>query len=164
MVSSSVSGALSKAQGSDCRGMLVAVIYGISSTSMSFINKLLMTTYGFNHQFFLMFAQMAFTIVVLEALRVSGRVALPRYTPARGLNFLTPSVIYAVHSVLALHALSGMNIPMYGVVKRCGPLVTLILSIVILKKGNASCRVVSSISLITVGCLIAGGFGFISSS
>ena len=156
--------ALTTASESDCRGLLVAVIYGTSSTSMAFINKILMTTYGFNFQFVLMFVQMAFTTFVLELLRGTGRVSLPRYTLARGISFLTPSVIYAVHSVLALHALSGMNIPMYGVVKRCGPLVTLFLSSIILKKGAPSANVVTAVMLITTGCLIAGkesGFSYI---
>lgn len=151
-----MAGSIFKARESNCVGLLVAIIYGTASTSMAFINKLLMTTYGFNYQFFLMFVQMLFTVVVLEMLRTSGRITLPRYTFTRGYSFLLPSIVYAVHSVLALHALSGMNIPMYGVVKRCGPMVTLILSTLILKKGKPTVHVVSSIALITTGCLIAG--------
>merc|ERR1712223_601344 len=47
------------------------------------------------------------------------------------------------------------NIPMYGSIKRCTPLVSLILSVVVLRKSIPSKKIVLSILLITFGCLIA---------
>ena len=48
-----------------------------------------------------------------------------------------------------------MNIPMYGAVKRCTPLVSLALSVAFLRKRLPSVTVTASIVCITVGCVIA---------
>ena len=59
-------------------------------------------------------------------------------------------------STLSLIALHGMNIPMYGAIKRCTPLVNLVLSVMVLRKPFPSVLLTFSIGLITVGVLIAG--------
>ena len=51
-----------------------------------------------------------------------------------GRTLMPASLAYAMHSTVGLCALEGMNIPMYGAVKRCTPLASLVLSVVILKK------------------------------
>lgn len=61
--------------------------------------------------------------------------------------------------VLYYHKLSaGMNIPMYGAVKRCTPLVNLILAVVILRRPFPSVMLITSILIITAGCFVAGTF------
>ena len=65
------------------------------------------------------------------------------------------SACFATHSSLSLIALHGMNIPMYGAIKRCTPLVNLVLSVVILKKTMPSALLISSIALITAGAFVA---------
>ena len=72
-----------------------------------------------------------------------------------GLDFLPCSACFATHSSLSLIALHGMNIPMYGAIKRCTPLVNLVLSVVILKKAMPSALLISSIALITAGAFVA---------
>ena len=59
-------------------------------------------------------------------------------------------------STLSLIALHGMNIPMYGAIKRCTPLVNLVLSVMVLRKPFPSVLLTFSIGLITIGVLIAG--------
>ena len=49
-----------------------------------------------------------------------------------------------------------MNIPMYGAIKRCTPLVNLVLSVMVLRKPFPSVLLTFSIGLITIGVLIAG--------
>ena len=44
---------------------------------------------------------------------------------------------------------------MYGAIKRCTPLVNLVLSVVILKKAMPSALLISSIALITAGAFVA---------
>ena len=48
-----------------------------------------------------------------------------------------------------------MNIPMYGAIKRCTPIVSLALSVLILKKAAPSQTVVLSVLVITFGIIIA---------
>lgn len=138
------------------RGISAAVFYGASSSSMALINKAVLNTYGFNFPFFIMTCQMLFSLLLLELLKILKQVDLSSYTFARGRQFFWPSISYAFHATLSLIALSRMNIPMYGVLKRCVPLVNLILAIVVLKKGIPSTGVIVSVIIITLGCVIAG--------
>ncbi|XP_014677618.1 PREDICTED: solute carrier family 35 member D3-like [Priapulus caudatus] len=137
-------------------GIGAAVFYGVCSSSMAFLNKAVLNTYGFNYPFFIMTLQMLFSVVVLEALRLTNKVNIPAYSLARGRYFLLPSICYAFHATLSLVALSGMNIPMYGLLKRCTPLVNLALSVFMLKKGAPPATVVVAVMLITGGCVVAG--------
>ena len=86
---------------------------------------------------------------------MTGFLNLPPYSFRDGKDFLPASLLFALHATLSLFALHGMNIPMYGAIKRCTPLVSLILSVIVLRKAVPSKPIVLSILLITLGCLIA---------
>lgn len=137
-------------------GVFAAVFYGTCSASMAFANKAIISSYNFDVPFLILVLQMLVSIAMVEILMLCGWNKLPPYTFERGRMFLLPSICAALHSSLSLIALKGMNIPMYGALKRCTPMVNLILSVVILHKPFPSCLIISSIMLITVGCLIAG--------
>ena len=64
--------------------VFVAVCYGACSITMAFANKALLTLFLYDYEFFIMASQMAFTVVVLEVLRLSVRVNLMRYNFERG--------------------------------------------------------------------------------
>lgn len=142
--------------GANLASCFAAVLYGTCSVSIAFINKFLMTTLEFDYPVFIMIIQMLFTIVLLEILSWFGVIEMPRYTLERGKMFAFPALFYGLNSVLALSALSHMNIALYGVLKRCVPMVTMILSVVILKKGWPSVQTIGSVIFLTVGCIIAG--------
>ncbi|CAG2239238.1 SLC35D [Mytilus edulis] len=133
-----------------------AVFYGTCSVSMAFINKALMTTFKFDYPVFIMVVQMIFTIFILELLSCLQLIQLPKYTLSRGKSFALPALFYALNSVLGLTALSHMNVAMYGVLKRCVPLVTMFLSVVILKQGFPSKKTIASVICLTSGCIVAG--------
>ena len=77
---------------------------------------------------------MILSVLGLYALRSTNRITIPPFTLRDGLEFVPASFCFALHSTLSLSALHGMNIPMYQAVKRCTPLVTLVLSVVLLRK------------------------------
>lgn len=137
-------------------GIVAAVFYGTCSASMAFANKAIMSSYNFDFPFLILVLQMLFSIALVELLMICGWTKLPPYSVERGRLFLFPSICAALHSSLSLMALKGMNIPMYGALKRCTPMVNLILSVLILHKPFPSCLIISSIMLITLGCLVAG--------
>lgn len=146
---------------SSYRGLIIAIFYGITSASMAFANKAVLSYYNFDYPFFLVTCQMAFAIILLEFLRLTQSTSLVRFNLQRGRDFLVPSIFYAVHSVLSLSALSGMNIPMYGVIKRCSPVVILFLTSVLLKKAWPNFAILVSVSMITLGCIIAGEYIYV---
>jgi solute carrier family 35 protein len=86
---------------------------------------------------------------------MAGYLNLQPYSFRDGRDFLPASLLFALHATLSLFALHGMNIPMYGAIKRCTPLVSLILSVVVLRKAIPSKHIVVSILLMTGGCLVA---------
>ena len=86
---------------------------------------------------------------------MAGYLNIAPYSLRDGKDFLPASLLFALHATLSLFALHGMNIPMYGAIKRCTPLVSLILSVVVLRKSVPSKAIVISILLITFGCLVA---------
>lgn len=137
-------------------GLAIAFLYGCCSASMAFANKAVLTSYSFNYPFFLVTCQMAISIVVLELLRLTGRTSLVPFTLSRGWIFLVPSIFYAANCVCALSALVGMNIPMYGMIKRCIPVAILGLGVFVLRKPLPSVPICVSVGVITLGCIIAG--------
>jgi solute carrier family 35 len=141
-------------------GLSIAFIYGCCSASMAFANKAVLTTYRFDYPFFLVTCQMLFSVIVLEALRFTGKTALESFTIARGRMFLLPSACYAANCVLSLSALGDMNIPMYGLIKRCSPVAILLLGTTVLRKPLPSWPTCISVVMITAGCLTAGTFSF----
>merc|ERR1719228_827845 len=137
------------------KSLAAALFYGTCSISMNFLNKAVVSSYNFNYPFFIMVCQMVTTIIFLDTMRMAGYLNLPPYSFRDGKEFLPASLLFALHATLSLFALHGMNIPMYGAIKRCTPLVSLILSVVVLRKSVPSKKIVLSILLITFGCLIA---------
>jgi len=137
------------------KAMCVATFYFTCSISMNFLNKAVVSSYNFNYPFFIMACQMVATVVFLDLIRVLKIVKLPAYSLKEGVEFLPCSLSFALHSTLSLIALHGMNIPMYGAIKRCTPLVNLILSVIVLKKPFPSTLLSSSVGLITFGVFVA---------
>ncbi|XP_023323853.1 UDP-galactose/UDP-glucose transporter 7 [Eurytemora carolleeae] len=133
----------------------VAFFYFICSISMNFLNKAIVSSYEFNYPFTIMACQMVFTIILLDSLRISGFLKMHWFSLQDGIEFLPASLTFALHSTLSLIALHGMNIPMYGAMKRCCPLVSLILSVTLLKKPRPSALLSSSIGIITLGAVLA---------
>jgi len=78
-------------------------------------------------------------------------------------QFLT-ALFYSLHSITALKALTGLNIPMYATFKRCTPLANLCLSFFLFEKtskksdGDRKYHFLINASIIsmTVGAIIAG--------
>lgn len=143
-------------KGGRSKAFFVAVFYFTCSISMNFLNKAVVSSYDFNYPFFIMSCQMLATIIFLDISRLLKISKLSTYSLKEGVDFLPASLSFALHSTLSLMALHGMNIPMYGAIKRCTPLVNLILSVMILNKPFPSPLLTFSIALITVGVLVAG--------
>jgi len=137
------------------KAFFVAVFYFTCSISMNFLNKAVVSSYNFNYPFFIMACQMVVTVIFLDLFRVLKIIKLSAYSLKDGVEFLPCSLSFALHSTLSLIALHGMNIPMYGAIKRCTPLVNLVLSVLVLKKPFPSSLLSSSVGLITVGVFVA---------
>lgn len=136
-------------------GILAALFYGLVSGSMSFVNKIVLTSYSFHFPNVLMLAQLILISIILEAGRLLGFSNMQKYTLERGKMFFIPSVCFGLHTTLALRALDDLSIPMYNVLRRLLPLTSLLFACCMLKK-KPSILVVAAVVLVVVGCIIAG--------
>lgn len=136
-------------------GILAALFYGIVSGSMSFVNKIVMTSYTFHFPNVLMLAQVIMLSIAVEVVRLLGYSNTPKYTLERGKMFFIPSICFALHTTLALQALDYLTIPMYNILRRLLPLTSLLFACVMLKK-KPSPMVVTSVILVVFGCITAG--------
>lgn len=136
-------------------GILAASFYGIVSGSMSFVNKIVLTSYTFHFPNFLMLAQVIMLSITVEVVRLLGYSNVPKYTLERGKMFFIPSICFALHTTLALRALDYLTIPMYNVLRRLLPLTSLLFACFMLKK-KPSLMIVTSVMLVVIGCITAG--------
>ncbi|XP_038060794.1 UDP-galactose/UDP-glucose transporter 7-like [Patiria miniata] len=137
-------------------GVSAAVFYGVLSGSMSFVNKVVLSTLGFHFPCFIMLCQMILTASVFKCLGILGHLCLPPATFTNLKLCWLPSILGLFHSVLSLHALGGMNVAMYTILKRCVPLMNLLLTPCLLQKGAPSLPVVGSVMVMTAGCVFTG--------
>lgn len=134
-----------------------AIFYGVCSGSMNFTNKWVLNTWGFNYPNFMVFCQLALFSFVITALRKTGKITdhvCLAYTRERGRQLALLSFLYLTNVILALFALSGMNIPMYNAMRRCVPIASLLLGPVIYPQRTTP-QIIGAIILITAGTITA---------
>ncbi|XP_066911261.1 uncharacterized protein [Clytia hemisphaerica] len=136
-------------------GFLAALFYGLVSGSMSFLNKVVLTTFKFHYPDIVMLAQVVMTSIVVELCRVTKMCDIPQWTWQRGKEFLIPSLCFALHTTLALAALAELSIPIYNVLRRMLPLASLLMARYVLKK-TLSRKTYVAIAFTVVGTLMAG--------
>lgn len=134
-----------------------ALFYGICSGSMNFINKWVLNSWEFHYPNFMVFCQLLLFTIVITLLRATGKLTdnvVLSYNLERGKQLCVLSVLYITNVILALFALSGMNIPMYNAMRRCVPIASLILGPCIYPQRTTT-PIVGSIILITAGTITA---------
>jgi len=134
-----------------------ALFYGICSGSMNFINKWVLNSWEFHYPNFMVLCQLTLFTAVITGLRAAGKLTdnvVLSYTIERGRQLAVLSMLYITNVILALFALSGMNIPMYNAMRRCVPIASLILGPCIYPQRTTT-SIVGSIILITAGTITA---------
>lgn len=131
-----------------------ALFYATMSIFMVFSNKYVITTWQFNNPILLILLEMFLNIALIHiysryqnSLNQNANLSSKLNIGTSPLN-LSISIdsyskyqymivfFYCFHSVLSLKALSGLNIPMYVMFKRCVPFANLLISIFIFKNVN----------------------------
>ena len=124
---------------------------------MNFINKWVLNSWEFHYPNFMVFCQLLLFTIVITLLRATGKLTdkiVLSYTLERGKQLCILSVLYITNVILALFALSGMNIPMYNAMRRCVPIASLILGPCIYPQRTTT-SIVGAIILITAGTITA---------
>jgi solute carrier family 35 protein len=140
---------------SHSKHILAASFYAVVSISTMFFNKAVLTVYEFRYTNFILLAQHLLTVVALFALRKAGLVHFPNPELSKCKQLLPVAILYSLNVGVALTALSHLNIPMYGVLKRLSTFFVLIGETVFLKK-HSTWELKQAVLLIVAGAVIAG--------
>jgi len=135
--------------------IVAAVFYLLVSISITFFNKALLTGYNFHYPALLLVLQHSLTIVTLECGKFFHVINYPKFDVVKCKEFLPIALLYSLNVGVALSALSALNIPMYGVLKRLSTLFVLVGESLFLHKQSSQ-RLKQSVLLIVMGAFIAG--------
>jgi len=135
--------------------VLAAVFYGAVSVSTTFFNKAVLSVYDFKYTNFILISQHIFTLVILEVLKGIGLIDYPNPELSKCKQLLPVSLLYSINVGVALSALTSLNIPMYGVLKRLTILFVLVGESLLMQKYS-SANVKKSVFVIVAGAVVAG--------
>lgn len=135
--------------------LMTAVFYGFCSGSMNFLNKNVLSSWDFHYPRFLMLFQMIFLAIGIDLLKLAGLVRAHNYTLSLGKTCWQISLFFALNTTIALFALTGMNIPMYNAMRRCTPIVSLIIGPFLISHQKRTSGIWLSVILITMGTFVA---------
>jgi len=132
-----------------------AVFYAFISISTTFFNKAVLSVYDFQCKNFILLSQHIFTIGILHIMRSVKLIDFPNPQFHKCIELLPVSLLYSLNVGIALSALSHLNIPMYGALKRMTILFVLIGESIFLGKHSSS-QIKQSVLVIVCGALVAG--------
>lgn len=137
-------------------GISVAVAHGVFSGSLNILLKFLLNRYHFIFLTVLQCLTSSTAALSLEVLRRRGALEMPPFSFSLGRAFAGATVLSTLQSSLTLWSLRGLSLPMYVVFKRCLPLVTLLIGVLVLKNGVPSLGVSVAVLITTCGAALAG--------
>ncbi|XP_077145400.1 solute carrier family 35 member D3 [Ranitomeya variabilis] len=143
-----------------CKGRLlgisVAVAHGVFSGSLNILLKFLISKYHFSFLTLVQCMTSSTAALTLEVLRRCGKISVPPYGLQLARMFAGVTILSTLQSSLTLWSLRGLSLPMYVVFKRCLPLVTLLIGVLVLRNGLPSVGVLIAVFITTCGAALAG--------
>ncbi|TEA29582.1 solute carrier family 35 member D3 [Lagenorhynchus albirostris] len=143
-----------------CRGRVlgisVAIAHGVFSGSLNILLKFLISRYQFTFLTLVQCLTSSTAALSLELLRRLGFIAVPPFGLSLARSFAGVTVLSTLQSSLTLWSLRGLSLPMYVVFKRCLPLVTMLIGVLVLKNGAPSPGVLAAVLITTCGAALAG--------
>ncbi|XP_049643981.1 solute carrier family 35 member D3 [Suncus etruscus] len=137
-------------------GIAVAVAHGLFSGSLNVLLKFLLSRFHFTFLTLVQCLTSSTAALSLELLRRLGLVAVPPFGLRLARAFAGVAALSTLQSSLTLWALRGLSLPMYVVFKRCLPLVTMLVGVLVLKNGAPSPGVLAAVLITTCGAALAG--------
>jgi solute carrier family 35 len=131
-----------------------AFFFSFASVALIFVNKIVMTEYGFPHFDFLAACQFLATTVVLSVLIWFNFMEVPRLNREILHELLPITVFFLANVISGLGGTGKLNIPMFTALRRIGILMTMVGEYFVLNKV-ASNIVIVSVILMVFGALVA---------
>ncbi|KAG8444439.1 hypothetical protein GDO86_009570 [Hymenochirus boettgeri] len=137
-------------------GIWVAVAHGVFSGSLNILLKFLVSKYHFSYLTLVQVSLSLTAAVILEGLRRCGKISVPPYSLNLARVFAAVTILCTLQATLTLWSLRGLSLPMYVVFKRCLPLFTLLIGVLVLRNGMPSIGVLMAVFITTCGAALAG--------
>lgn len=99
-------------------GVFWALMYGLSSMTITLFNKAVMSTYDFQYPMFLTVCQSLFTLVALTVVSQMGIITLPPFNWELAKKIAPLSLAFVGYVVVSLMALGSVNVPMFTALRR----------------------------------------------
>jgi hypothetical protein len=135
-----------------------ALFYGVSSLAVIFINKIIMSEYGFPYFDFLAAVQFAATTLILSVLIFMRRIeSIPSISFSVIREVLPISVMFLGNVLCGLGSTRSLNLPMFTALRRFSILMTMVAESCLLG-ARPSSAVVLSVGMMVGGALVAAVF------
>lgn len=138
--------------------VFACLFYMITSVSITFVNKAVLSLWNFPHPPTMLLVQLTSIVVILSIARSLGYLQFEHWSEFAGetqRKLFVISILYCVNTYIALSALYWMNIPMYTCIKRF----TIVLCLIgerLFLGVNFSKEIAGSVLLLTLGTILAG--------
>jgi len=133
----------------------VAFLYGVTSVSITFFNKAVLSVYGFPYSNTLTLGQMVSALVFLVVMKRYGIISYPDYSIQMAKKLIPLSVSFLAMVVTGLAALALVNVPMYSVLRRGSTVIVMAMEYVALGKVY-SFDETQSVVMMVGGAVVAG--------
>ncbi|XP_074527246.1 nucleotide sugar transporter SLC35D2 [Halichoeres trimaculatus] len=133
---------------------LSAVFYAGSSFLITMVNKTVLTTFRFPSYMCLGIGQMAATVVVLYAAKMSKTVQFQDFDRSILLKIFPLPLLYVGNHITGLASTKKLSLPMFTVLRKFTILMTMFLEVYILRKTFPK-HLVFSVAAIVLGAMVA---------
>eukprot|EP01104_Vermistella_antarctica_P020938 TRINITY_DN9183_c0_g1_i1.p1 TRINITY_DN9183_c0_g1~~TRINITY_DN9183_c0_g1_i1.p1 ORF type:complete len:356 (-),score=55.81 TRINITY_DN9183_c0_g1_i1:113-1180(-) len=142
-------------------GLMVAVGYGVCSTSITLFNKAVLSYYKFPYSNTLTCLQMVLSITFLWSADALGFITLPPLNLGVAKKIAPLSIFFGLMVMSGLAPLAYVNVPMYGALRRFVTFIVIVGERVILGREIEN-RETYAVYMMVIGAIIAsaGDIGF----
>eukprot|EP01132_Coremiostelium_polycephalum_P001005 gene1005-1275_t len=137
------------------KGFLVAVAYGVTSVSITFFNKAVLSSYNYNYSNALTLGQMIFSMFFLITMKFFGFITYPDVTKDLCKKLFSLSFLFIMMVVSGLAALAKTNVPLFSALRRLSTLIVIVGERWLLSKITPADEV-QSVVVMVLGALVAG--------
>lgn len=131
-----------------------AILYGVVSMAVIFINKIVLTNYKFHYFYFLAASQFCATAIVLLVLCYMRRIEIPPLSRSIVREVAPVSLLFFGNVICGLGSTKSLNLPMFTVLRRFSILMTMIGEYFVLSSTPTSIVMVSVVLMI-FGAIVA---------
>ena len=135
---------------------LAAQLYGTTAVALAFVNKAVITNYGFKDSNVMLLLQMIFAAASVFGLRAAAVIELAPLSLTRARALLPIAALYCGNTAAALASLDGLSVPMYTVLKRLTPVCILFAGAL---TGKPVSRKITLSVLVTLAGVLLAGYG-----